>query len=231
MSVSGRGALVNADVIMSATLPDSFFPVEGMAFNTDAVDGEWEFTQYSDGTMDVSLPAQYTHTNALVFTNGYSLQFRVRAREDARVLLMEVSGSCGSHRHQKATPFVSVYARVRAEFPRSCAKQRKKCTHTFRCAERVRLRCLLPNLSIFNARTWFQCVHYEASVRRVRCTQTPGVTTEKAYEFRIGARGNALTELYRAGSDTPLAEADSVLLLQEDAFVDFWIKWVSLDGE
>ena len=84
----GKGTLIGADVIMAT--PQQGMPVEGLGFYTSNVDGEWEFTEVNDGTMDISLPNIYSYTFASVLTNGYSIQFKVRAREDARIVLMEV---------------------------------------------------------------------------------------------------------------------------------------------
>ena len=86
---TGKGALVDADVIMQANMP-TVMAIEGIGVYTDGVDGEWEFTDVEDRTMDIFVPNLYSQTNAYVLTNGYSLQFRVRAREDARVMLMQV---------------------------------------------------------------------------------------------------------------------------------------------
>ena len=87
--VSGRGSLVDADMIMTANMP-TVLTIEGIGFYTSNVDGEWEFTEVEDRTMDIYVPQVYSHTNAYVLTNGYNLQFRVRAQQDARVMLMQV---------------------------------------------------------------------------------------------------------------------------------------------
>ena len=81
---------MDADVLMQANMP-TVMPIEGIGVYTANADGEWEFTEVKDRTMDIFVPKVYSHTNAYVLTNGYSLQFRVRAREDARVLLMQVN--------------------------------------------------------------------------------------------------------------------------------------------
>ena len=89
LDCSGRGALVDADMIMQGTM-SSVMTIEGLGFYTNGVDGEWEFTEVEDRTMDIYVPQVYSHTNAYVLTSGYSIQFRVRAQQDARVLLMQV---------------------------------------------------------------------------------------------------------------------------------------------
>ena len=91
---------------MTANMP-TVLTIEGIGFYTSNVDGEWEFTEVEDRTMDIYVPQVYSHTNAYVLTNGYNLQFRVRAQQDARVMLMQVmvflllrkreSLSCSSH--------------------------------------------------------------------------------------------------------------------------------------
>ena len=61
--------------------------------------------------------------------------------------------------------------------------------------------------------------------------QIPGLTTERAYEIRIGSHGNNRSELFEVGFDDPVRETDTELLLQEDTFMDFWINWVTVDGD
>ena len=75
---------------MFMIIPMEEIPIEGIGFYTNNVDGEWEFTDYDDGSMDISVPNVYSHSFASVLTSGHSLLFKVRAREDARVMLMEV---------------------------------------------------------------------------------------------------------------------------------------------
>ena len=70
--------------------PQQGMLIEGLGFYTSNVDGEWEFTEVDDGTMDISVPKVYSYHQASVLTNGHSINFKVRAKEDARVLLMEV---------------------------------------------------------------------------------------------------------------------------------------------
>ena len=74
---------------MTANMP-TVLTIEGIGFCTSNVDGEWEFTEVEDRTMDIYVPQVYSHTNAYILTNGYNLQFRVRAQQDARVMLMQV---------------------------------------------------------------------------------------------------------------------------------------------
>ena len=74
---------------MQANMP-TVMTIEGIGFYTANVDGEWEFTEVEDRTMDIYVPQVYSHLNAYVLTNGYKIQFRVRAQQDARVLLMQV---------------------------------------------------------------------------------------------------------------------------------------------
>ena len=50
--VSGRGSLVDADMIMTANMP-TVLTIEGIGFYTSNVDGEWEFTEVEDRTMDI----------------------------------------------------------------------------------------------------------------------------------------------------------------------------------
>lgn len=73
-------------------------PIEGIGFYSSGTDAEWEFSEYEDATMDIALPANYSHGQAWVFTNGFSMTFKVRAKEDARILLMEVRKAflCGT---------------------------------------------------------------------------------------------------------------------------------------
>ena len=88
LTLSGKGTLVGADVIMET--PQQGMPIEGLGFYTSNVDGEWEFTEVDDGTMDISVSNVYSYHQASVLTNGPSILFKVRAKEDARILLMEV---------------------------------------------------------------------------------------------------------------------------------------------
>ena len=62
--------------------------------------------------------------------------------------------------------------------------------------------------------------------------QNPGLTTEMAYEFRIGSYTNTRTELFKvtANSWSVVGQADSPIILQEDTLVELWISWVTLDG-
>ncbi len=53
---------------------------------------------------------------------------------------------------------------------------------------------------------------------------------ERAYEFAIGSWGNNKTELYKAGFDTAKASQDTRFILDEDTMVEFWIKWITVEG-